>query len=174
MLSAIFIPADEQEPLRLEEFEADDLDARQQLVGGSFEVFRLEGPAADLYVKKDGKLMVMPINRRATLVLWAHNHPFRGQDVIAGDAFILGNPDDEDNATTAPQELIDLLLHTERYRVLVRNQGEEQFYGTLRTFDSWVEAYSYGIQLTWRLSQIVDFRVVGEERDTEANDPQPS
>lgn len=172
MLSAIFIPADEQEPLRLEQFDTDDLDARQRLADGAFEILRLEGPAATLYVNEDGKLLEMPVNRRATLLLWVHNRAFREQDVIAGDAFILGYPDDEGNATTTPQELVDLLLHTERYRVLVRNQGEEQFYGTLRTFDSWVEAYSYGIQLTWRLSQVEDFRVVAEDTDNGANEAQ--
>lgn len=132
MLTAIVIPADEQQPLRLEKFDTDNLDARQRLVGGTYEILRLERPGATLYVNEDGKLLGLPGNKRATLLLWMHNRAFHEWDVIVGDAFILGDPDEEGAATTAPQQLIDLLLHTSRYRVLAQNQGEDVFYGTLR------------------------------------------
>jgi hypothetical protein len=172
MLSAIVIPADEQLPLRLEEFDTDDLDARQRLVGGSYEILRLQRPAANLYVNEDGKLLHLPGNERATLLLWMHNRAFHQWDVIVGDAFILGDPDEDGNATSAPQELIDLVLHTSRYRVLAQNQGEDVFYGTLRTFRSWEEAYRYGLGLVQRWSQIEDVMVVGEDGD-EPTEEQP-
>jgi hypothetical protein len=163
MLSAIVIPADDRQPLRLEQFEADDLDAHQRLVGGTFQLIPLARPAANLYVNEDGKPLALPTNRRATLLLWVHNRTLWGQDTIVGDAFILGYPDEDGNATTAPQELVDLLLHTDRCRVLVQNQGDAQFYGTLRTFGSWVEAYGYGVGLVQGWSQITDIQVVAED-----------
>jgi hypothetical protein len=174
MLSAIVIPAEDRQPLRLEQFGVNDLDARQRLVGGYIEVIRLERPTAVLYVNEDGRLLELPANRRATVLLWVHNRAFRGHDVILGDAFILGPPDDNGNATTAPQELVNLLFHTERYRVLIQNQGEEQFYGTLRILGSWIEAYRYGVDLAGRLSQVEEIQVVaedGNDLETEAEEP---
>ena len=82
--------------------------------------------------------------------------------MIAGDVFILGHPDEGGSATSAPDELADLLMHFERYRVLVQYEGDEEFYGTLRTFGSWVEAYSYGVEQAERSSQVQDVMVVGE------------
>lgn len=76
MLSAIVIPADDRQPLRLEQFDTHDLDARQRLVGGSFEILRLERPAATLYLSEDGKFLGMPINRRRRCSCGSTTAPF--------------------------------------------------------------------------------------------------
>ncbi len=129
MRNALVIPADDQQSLRVEEVETDSLDAQTRIP--------LERPPASLYVDPDGRLLEKPMNRRATTLLWVHNSAMRGHDVVVGDALILGPPDDDSIPTTVPQELVDLLLHTTRFRVLVQHIGETQFYGMLRTFDSW-------------------------------------
>lgn len=103
------------------------------------------------------------MNRRATTLLWVHDQASRGREVIFGDAVIVGPPDDDGNPTNVPEELVDLLLHTSHYRVLVQYQGETQFYGTLRTFDAWFEAYGYSIYIDWRLSQVEEVWVVAED-----------
>jgi small nuclear ribonucleoprotein (snRNP)-like protein len=148
MLTAIVIPADPDHPVRLEQLDRNDLDAYRRLVGGNLEVINLERPMASLYLNEEGKLIELPLNPRATVLLWAHNSAFRGEDIIVGDAFIVGPPDRRGDDTTAPDELVQLLFHTERYRVLVRTQGDKEFYGNLRTFDSWFEAYVYGVRST--------------------------
>ena len=166
MITAIVIPADPNEPIRLEEIERSDLAAYRRLVDGNIELVTLERPPASLYFNEEGKLVDLPLNPRATALLWVHNSAFRQRDSIMGDAFILGPPDRQSYDTTAPEELVRLLLHTERYRVLVQNEGDEQFYGQLRTFDSWFEAYAQGITLaTRRWSQVEEIQVVAEYRN---------
>jgi hypothetical protein len=162
MLTAIVIPADPDRPARLEQFGRQNLDAYRRLVGGDIEVVNLERPPASLYFNEEGKLIGLPLNRRATALLWIHNSAFRGHDLIVGDAFILGPPDQAGDDTTAPDELVTLLFHTERYRVLVQSQEEEQFYGRLETFDSWFEAYRYGVHLAQPSSQVEEIQVVAE------------
>ena len=155
MRSALVIPADDQQPLRVEEIEIGDLDAQNRIP--------LDRPPASLYVDVDSRLMEKPMNRRATTLLWVHNSAMRGHDVVAGDALILGPPDDDGIPTNVPDELVDLLLHTSRYRVLVQYQDETEFYGTLRTFGSWFEAYGYAIYIDWVMSQVEEVWVVAED-----------
>ncbi|ARP71761.1 DUF3846 domain-containing protein [Streptomyces pluripotens] len=168
MLTAIVIPADPAEPARLEQLDKRDVDAFRALVGGHLQVINLERPAATMYLNDEGKLDGLPFNPRATALLWAHNAAFRDQDVIAGDAFIVGVPDRHGDDTTAPTELVDLLFHTKRYRVLVQGEGDEKFYGHLRPFDSWFEAYGFGVHLVRMFSQLQDVQIVAETEDEQA------
>lgn len=162
MLTAIVIPADPAEPARLEQLDKRDVDAFQALVGGHLQVLNLERPAATMYLNDEGKLDGLPFNPRATALLWTHNSAFRREDIIAGDAFILGVPDRHGDDTTAPTELVDLLFHTKRYRVLVQNEGDEKFYGHLQPFDSWFEAYGFGVHLVEMMSQAREVQIVAE------------
>jgi hypothetical protein len=162
MLTAIVIPADPDHPARLEQFDRRDLDAYRRLVGGNIEVINLGRPPASLYFNEEGKLLGLSLNLRATVLLWAHNSAFRGRDNILGDAFILGPPDQEGDDTSAPEELVTLLFQTERYRVLVKNQGDDRFYGHLPVYDSWFTAYVRGVELAQRWSQIEEIQVVAE------------
>ncbi|HKX24265.1 MAG TPA: DUF3846 domain-containing protein [Candidatus Saccharimonadales bacterium] len=165
MITAIVIPVNPKEPIRLEEIDRTDLNAYRRLVDGSLEAINLDRPPASLCFNEQGKLIGLPLNQRATFLLWAHNSAFRGQDVIVGDAFILGPPDRQGDDTTAPDDLVTLLFHTERYRILVQTKGDEKFYGNRQTFDSWFEAYRYGVDLARRWSQVEEVQVVAERHD---------
>lgn len=165
MLTAIVIPADPAEPARLEQLNKRDVDAFCALVGGHLQVLNLERPAATMYLNDEGKLDGLPYNPRATALLWVHNPDLQGEDVIAGDAFIVGVPDRQGDDTSAPKELIDLLFDTKRYRVLVQSDGDEKFYGHLRPFDSWFEAYGFGVHLVRMFSQLQNVQIVAEPDD---------
>jgi Domain of unknown function (DUF3846) len=165
MLTAIVIPADPEQPAQLEQLDRRDLDAYRRLVGGNIEVINLERPPASLYFNEEGKLLALSLNLRATALLWAHNSAFRGHNNILGDAFILGPPDREGDDTSAPEELVTLLFQTERYRVLVKNQGDERFYGHLPVYDSWFTAYVRGVELAQRWSQVEEIQVVAERSE---------
>jgi len=162
MRNALVIPADDQQSLRVEEVETDSLDAQTRIP--------LERPPASLYVDPDGRLMEKSMNRRATTLLWVHNRDARGREVALGDAFILGPPGDDGTPTNVPEELVDLLVNTTHFRVLVQYQGETEFYGTLRTFGSWFEAYGYAIYLDWLLSQVEEVWVVAEDTDESSDE----
>ncbi len=168
MLTAIVVPADPEQPARLEQLGKNNLDAYRRLVGGNIEVVSLERPPASLYFNEEGKFTGLSLNLRATALLWAHNSAFRGRDNILGDAFILGPPDRQGDDTSAPEELVALLFHTGSFRVLIKNQGDERYFGHLPTYDSWFTAYVRGVELAQRWSQIEEIQVVaerGEERN---------
>src|SRR5207248_1708151 len=113
----------------------------RQLVGGSIEVITLERPQSSMYLNDEGKLMELPLNQRATTLLWVHNSAFRGQDVIVGPTFVVGPPDREGDDQTAPTDLVDLLFHTSLYRVDVQMWGDQRWHGNERVFADWFEAY---------------------------------
>jgi len=165
MITAIVIPVDLVEPLRLEQLDVHDYNTYRRLVDGYFTIVGLNRPRASLYVNEDGQLLQMRENARATALLWVHRSEFRGHPAIVGQAFIVGPPDDEDNATSVPQDLIDLLFTTTRYRVQVQTQGNSKWYGNEQVFTDWFTAYHYGVLLAQRWTLIKDVRVVPELDD---------
>ncbi|MGX9890027.1 DUF3846 domain-containing protein [Streptomyces sp. NPDC002276] len=63
------------------------------MVGGHLQVLNLERPAATMHLNNEGRLDGLPFNPRATALLWAHKLDLRNEDIIAGNALILGVPD---------------------------------------------------------------------------------
>jgi hypothetical protein len=69
----------------------------QKLVGGWLEAAPIFTDALTMYCNEEGKLLGLPVNVVATLML----DP-RVEDVIAGDVLIVGGPDEEGYDTTLP------------------------------------------------------------------------
>jgi uncharacterized protein DUF3846 len=162
VITAIVIPVNPKEPIRLEEIDRTDLSAYRRLVNGSLEVINLDRPAASLYFNGEGKFVGFPVNARATTLLWAHNSAFRGRDVIVGPAFIVGPVNRLGDDKTVPQDLIDLLLHTKRYRVQVMIDDSGRWSSNDEVFTEWFEAYIYGVQMARRWTPVKEVRVVPE------------
>lgn len=70
MLTAIVIPADPEQPVRLEQLGRNDLDTYRHLGGGNIEHINLERPVASVYFNEEGKLVELPSNPRATALSW--------------------------------------------------------------------------------------------------------
>jgi hypothetical protein len=162
MITAIVIPIDPGEPIRLEQLVEHDLGAYRQIVGGHLEALDLNHPFASMYFNEEGKLNRLQFNRRATTIMWMHNSVFRGQDVIVGTAFLVGPPDRNGDDMSVPVDLIDLLLHTKRYRVQFQARNSREWSGDNQVFTDWFEAYTYGVQLARSWMQIKEVRVIPE------------
>jgi hypothetical protein len=160
VITAIAIPADLNRPVERVEIKPIDVDAYRALVGGNLEVLGLDQPPASLYVNEEGKLDGLPLNHRATSVLWMHSSVFRGKDVVAGDAFIVGPADEHGNDLTVPAELETLLLDTPSYRVEVKTYGSDGWYTNQLVFDRWPVAYGYALDLAERWTLVEKVRVV--------------
>ena len=160
MITAIAIPADISQPLRRVEIRPGESLVYRYLVGGNLEVVSLDLPPASLYVNEEGKLKGLPINHRATSVLWMHSPVFRDKDIIAGDAFIVGPVDEHGNDLSAPPELQALLLDTSSYCAEVKTYGDERWYTNRLVFDSWELAYAYALDLADRWTLVEEIRVV--------------
>ena len=159
MVKGIFVPADEEQPLEVRDFNG--LSDYQAAVSGLIEPMQLERPSASLFLNEEGKLMGLPKNRRSTLLLWLHNTRWRGADVLKGDAVVVGEPDGNGETQDVPDELVTLLLHTETYKVEVNTIDDlNAWNGNQMRYEDWQEAYAAGLSLAGRWFAVNHVRVV--------------
>lgn len=162
-INSIVIPADDEQPLRQAELSFGGLADRQELVGGFIQGVDLPDPPARLYFNEEGKLMQLPPNKRATLLLWTHNPAFRYQDFIVGDAFIVG-PARRSADTSVPDEYVHALFGATHFRVEVRPRGEAEWQAHPERFDDWVTAYEHAVGWSGAMPRhMLSVRVVPEE-----------
>ncbi len=162
-INTIVIPADERTLLHQDRIVASNLDDYQRLVAGHLEILTFESPPATLYLNSEGKNLELPVNRRATMLLWAHDKRFRYLDYIAGDAFLVGQVDPHGEDTSVAEEFVHLLLEAQRFRVEVQTRGDPQWYSNEVRFGTWTDAYGYVLELGRRWTQVEDLRIVPEE-----------
>jgi Domain of unknown function (DUF3846) len=165
VITAIVIPADPAEPIRREQLNKHDVDAYRAIVGGPLQVLNLDRPPASIYLNDEGKLDGLPVNDRATALLWVHNAAFRGRDVICGTAFVVGVPDQHGDDTRVHEDLVELLFRTRRFCVQMWTRGGRQWSSDTPVLTDWLQAYRYAIQLAQSFSIIEEVRVVPELDD---------
>ncbi|SIC59005.1 DUF3846 domain-containing protein [Mycobacteroides abscessus] len=161
IIKGILIPADELQDIKTVEIDSASDVAIQAHVGGTFGVTDLFNPAASLHWNDDGRMLGLPLNRRATLMLWVHHSAFRGHDALLGDVLLLGPADEETgDSLPVPDELDRLLFHTDQYRYLVKTIGEKSWNGNGVTYDNWVDAYNGALSLAKRWTLVEEVTVV--------------
>lgn len=158
-INSIVIPANDDEPLRRQQIDATDLDAYRDLVNGNLEALGLDYPAASMYLNGDGKTLGLPVNGRATMLLWAHLKEIRFRDFIVGDAFLTGPVNRDGWDTDIPEELTKL-FDAQHLRIEVQTYGDPQWYGNDQHFPIWTAAYAYALELAHRWTQVEDVRIV--------------
>jgi hypothetical protein len=158
-ITAILIPASQEAPIKRRKLDR-NLAAYQDLVGGKIEPVDLNNPPASMYINEEGKLYGLPVNMRATHVEWAHNALLREEDIVMGDAFILGPVDRKGNDTSVPQAYIDLLFPPEPFRIEVLARGETIWAGNATTYDTWEQAYIAADSLCRRWTLAEKLRIV--------------
>lgn len=159
----IYIPADEAAPLEFRLF--GQISEYQEAVGGYFQCVDIDAPAATFFVNEDGKVISLPLNRRATLAWWMLYSPARDVDAFMGNVIILGQPDDEGDTQDVPAELVTLLMKTDLYKYEVRTvDRDDKWYGNMSTFDDYFEACNAALSLLGRWTLANDVRVVASTR----------
>ncbi len=161
-INSIIIPADNEVALQQGQIDTSDLPNYQAITGGPIEHVELTDPPASMYVNEEGKLLHLPMNRRATLLLWMHNPAFRYEDFVAGDALLVGPGDDNGYDTNVPEDLAHLLFSATRFRTEVQVHGEDGWHGNDQRFNNWVAAYSHVLELGHRWTSVKDVRVIPE------------
>ncbi|MEU9685379.1 DUF3846 domain-containing protein [Amycolatopsis japonica] len=165
MPHAIVIPVDLNQPIRQQHLNKNDLDAYRQVVGGPLELVNLDRPEAGMYFHGEGKLDGLPVNARATVLLWVHNRAFRGQDMIVGPALLVGPPDANGNDLDCPEDLVDLLFHSSRYLAQMHVKGDMLWHGDNQVFEQWFDAYVHAVRLTQRWKILDEVRVIPQLND---------
>lgn len=137
MVKVIVIPQDEEQPLDVRE--VNGLGDMQAIVGGLIEPIDIDRPSATIMVNEEGLILDLPVNRRASLLLWVGNSRYRGLSAVRGDAFVIGLPDDEGDSTDVPEELENLLTKVTEFKYLVTVIGDpDTWCGNQRRFtDVW-------------------------------------
>lgn len=155
----IVIPADEAAPLEFRLF--GQYTEYQEVVGGYFQTVDLEAQEASFFVNEDGKNIGLPLNRRATLMLWVLYPAFRQADVLSGDVVLLGAPDAEGDTQDVPGDLVTLLMKTELYKYEVMTvEREDKWYGNNTRFDNYFNACNDALALLDRWLVAIDVRVL--------------
>lgn len=162
VINSIVIPADRAQPLAQSELIAASLDDYQQLVGGLIQKVPLEQPPASMYLNEEGKLHSLPINNRATMLLWMHNRAFRYEDIIVGDAFLVGRADKRGVDTNVPDEYVERLFEARQFRVEVQARGDSGWHQDGAYLDQWTSAYAYALAVVEQRDQVADVRIVPE------------
>jgi Domain of unknown function (DUF3846) len=158
MVTGVIIPADET--LAVSRHEFNDLHDYQKAVGGLIEAIDLGSPAMTFFANDEAKLIGLPINRRATMLWWLHSPATYGYDVLAGDAVLVGQPDQHGETQSAPAEFVSLLMDTSSFKVEVQTAGPgSPWYGNGRRFEDYFTAALYATDLSCRWSQVTRARV---------------
>ncbi len=165
-ITAILIPASQAAPVKLRKLDRHDLAAYQALVGGNIEAINLDAPAASMYINEEGKLLHLSVNMRATHVVWAHNEQLRNEDIVMGDAFILGPVDQNGEDSTVPQAYVDLLFPREPFRIEVLARGETIWAGNAMLYETWEQAYIAADSLYRRWTLAEKLRIVPRSAPT--------
>lgn len=152
-INSVIIPANDDEPLRRQQIDATDLDAYRDVVNGNLEVLGLDRPTTSMYLNGDGKNLGLPVNGRATMLLWAHLKELRFRDFIVGDVFLTGPVNRNGWDTDVPEELTKLFDANE-LRVEIQAHGDPQRYSNEQRFPVWTAAYAYALELARRWTQV--------------------
>jgi hypothetical protein len=161
-ISALCIPADPEQPLRLQQLAAEHLPAFQALVGGNIEPVELYRPTATMYVNEEGKNLGLRPNLRATALASVHNRFFRGHDFVVGDAMVVGPLNGRSLDTTVPALYVELWTEAQSFRVQKKVDGAKRWSRSRRSrrlFDDVLVAYVYASRLGLREPD-VEVRVV--------------
>lgn len=161
MPKGIVIPADPFAPMTVRSF--DGLAGYQKVVDGLIEAVQLTEPVgATLFVDEEGRFKRSPFNPRATYIAMVHNPDlmFSGCMII-GDAVLVGDPDEEGETQDVPKQLIDLLLHTKKYRVEAQvSQDSDDWNDYRRHYPDMLDAYDCAITLAHSWHAVKRARVV--------------
>lgn len=161
LIKGFLIPQDAGEPMTKVEFDRRDINVMQGYVGGNFDVTDLAEVKTSLWFNDEGKLLEMPINYRATFLLFVYRPEFaQAGDPIVGPVLVTGMPNASGDTKGVPDEMVTLLFETDRYHVKWNFIGEKESHRQTIVFTDWPTAFEYAYQLARREPGIENVRVV--------------
>lgn len=156
----VVIPADARMAVEHRLLRTGNLDGPEQVVNGFVQILGLDNPSARLYVNEDGQAGKLPVNTRATMLLWMHNRSARFRGIVAGDA-VLGGRD----GTDVPTAYIRQFFTARQFRVEVQAYGDPDRHVRDERFEEWTDACSFALSEAYGTGslyrhEVTDMRVV--------------
>ncbi|THG30703.1 DUF3846 domain-containing protein [Naasia lichenicola] len=130
----------------------------QSVVRGPFESIEMEDPNFEMLVNEEGKLTLLPTNRRATLLMYVHNPKLAERDIICGDALLVGPTDHMGEGTDIPQEIADLILGRQLFDIQMPDDDPDTIKTVEHGFTNWTNAYAAVVRLRRHYDR--DFKVI--------------
>ena len=162
MATCALLPHDEDQALRLENVE--NLRDLQQAVGGFIEAVAVGQPAMTLFANEDGKVMGLPVNRRATLLWWLLVPQSRHRDVLCGSVVLVGPADKDGRSTDIPEEIRHLLFDAQSFKVEVQTtDSHDSWTGSRQVFSDYFAAAASGLSLADRWTAVEAVRVLAAD-----------
>ncbi|WP_229730368.1 DUF3846 domain-containing protein [Microbacterium sorbitolivorans] len=126
-------------------FDASQPDAVRQAVGGLMEAIDLPKLGITMYVNESGFVERLPLNRRATWLLWQQVPSAWDRTYLVGDVALVGLTDDEGEDTSLPLVFEELVLGTHLLRVESRYEDNLSWWWNDETYDNYWEALRQAI-----------------------------
>lgn len=161
MSVGFIIPSDDNESLAAKNFHS--LDEYQRAVGGYIEAVSLVHGGVGFFANEEAKLVGLRFNWRATMLWWLHQFPDRSNDVICGDVVLVGPADEHGATQSVPEHLQTLLLTSSTFVVEIRDSGSLAWQRTPHGFADYFDACSWGLDFTWRRTDVAQMRVIAIE-----------
>ena len=128
----IVIPSDERRPLAVKEFNS--IEDYQSVLGGYIEAISAGEGGLSIFANEEGKLIGLPLNRRATLLWHLRLYPYQPGDVLAGDVVLVGPTNARGDTLDVPVALRDFCssqrqpLRSRAHRTSVTAGSERRAY----------------------------------------------
>jgi hypothetical protein len=158
MALAILFPADKREPLSVRNYTT--LEDYQSVMDGYIEAVPAGSDGLSFFARDDAKLAGLPVNHRATLYWWLHVPSIRHEDVLCGNAVLVGPADARGNTRDVPERVRGLLLEPATYRVEVQLKTSREWRIMPQGFRSYLDASDHAIALLLRGRSVTDVRVM--------------
>ena len=160
MTLGLVVLANSELPMSVQEF-TDETEYRDVLDGDA-KVISLTFPEALMYVNGDATKRANQYNARASMICAVHNPAYLYNDpIVIGNVIIFGPPDEEGRSTDVPQELVEILLETPNYKILLQTADDKDAWnGNMRRFNEMLDAYDYAVTLAHKWYAVERVRVV--------------
>lgn len=138
MIRGIVIPASMEVPPQ--RFDASLSDAIGEAVGGLMEAVDLPKLGITMYVNDSGLVERLPLNRRATWLLWQQVRSAWDRTYLVGDVVLVGLADDEGEDTSLPSDFEELVFDARQLRVESHYEDNPSWWWNDETYDDCWEA----------------------------------
>lgn len=109
-IRVLVVPADEEQAPFVKELKDYDYRKGQEIVGGLIQPVDIDAQDCTVWCNEEGHPLGLPLNRRATAYLYAFAPEHRGFNVLMGDCYISGLPDDDGDTTSVPELVVGTIL----------------------------------------------------------------
>lgn len=147
-MRAIYLPTARHGGIELRD--VNGLPDIQRAVRGLFENVGLDFPKMNMLVNEDGMSLQLPINYRATAILWVHSARHAFETYIRGNVLLVGGTDADGEYMDVPEFMTELIMTSSRYNIERQVIDGEHPHRVLSGLDDLWDAYAAAIKLMER------------------------